>query len=193
MIYNDEDNLFKEVTTILKQLRKVDAPPHFEADLMRRINSGKLDTKERVNFWDKFLSPARLVPSAAVALIAVIMLFVVNTSPVDQDDPLSLNPRVREDLIEGGSNAGVSLDEKMDALSQQNESGLLRREERNQSAQTPSQYNQTPRSASFVSSSITKNGLNFRQVNLTEEEKQQLDELKKKFKQFLQEQGEKNR
>ena len=53
MIPDDDEVRYKNVIDLLKQMPKVSAPPNFESDLMRRINSGNFKEKYKVHWWDK--------------------------------------------------------------------------------------------------------------------------------------------
>ena len=95
--FDENSQQYNEIIKTLKGLQKVKAPANFEADLMRRINSGKYE-KER-SFWEKFLLPSRLIPSAALGLAAVIVFFVLNINSTPAENPLLMPPRVREDVV----------------------------------------------------------------------------------------------
>ena len=73
----NEEEQFKELRTLLKEMPKVDAPPGFEADLMRRINSEKYAIAQP-GLIAKIAAFFKPVPSAiavgVVAIVAVVML-----------------------------------------------------------------------------------------------------------------------
>ena len=94
---NEEQN-FKDVINTLEQLQQVKAPAGFEADLMRRINSEKF--REEKTFWQNILIPSRLIPAAALAITAILLIFVLNDASVTQDNPLFAAPRERSDLTQ---------------------------------------------------------------------------------------------
>ncbi len=100
MPVKDDDKKYNDVIKTLNQLQEVKAPADFEADLMRKINSEKYKEKKEQNFWNKIFLPSRLVPSAGLAAAAIIVLFVVTLNPEEMEDPLIMEPRVREDIIE---------------------------------------------------------------------------------------------
>ena len=95
--FDENSQQYNEIIKALKGLQKVKAPANFEADLMRRINSGKYE-KER-SFWEKLLLPSRLIPSAAAILAAVILFFVLDIGSAPIENPLLVPPRVREDVV----------------------------------------------------------------------------------------------
>jgi hypothetical protein len=93
----EDDHQHDDVIQTLKGLKKVSAPANFEADLMRRINTEKYDEKK--SFWWKFLLPSRLIPSAALVLSAIVVLFVINTNSGAEENPLLIPPKIREDVV----------------------------------------------------------------------------------------------
>ena len=95
---NDEKK-YQDVIKALKGLKEVKAPANFEADLQRRINSEKFSKKEKKNFWENILLPARLIPSLGLVAIAVVVFFVMDTNSEEMDNPFLIEPRVREDII----------------------------------------------------------------------------------------------
>ncbi|NNG28212.1 MAG: hypothetical protein HKM87_11835 [Ignavibacteriaceae bacterium] len=95
-----DEKKYSDLIKNLNQLQEVKAPSDFEADLMRKINSEKYIEKKQ-SIWSKFFLPSRLIPSAGLAAAAVIVFFVVTTlNPEELEDPLQMEPRVREDIIE---------------------------------------------------------------------------------------------
>ena len=99
MPVKDDDKKYSDVIKTLKQLQKVKAPADFEAELMRKINSEKYKEKKEQSIWSKFFIPSRLIPSAGLAAAAIIVFFVVTLNPEELEDPLQMEPRVREDII----------------------------------------------------------------------------------------------
>ena len=91
---NEEIN--KKLIEDLKNLPKVEAPKNFETELLRKINS--YEEVKKVGFWEKLLSPARLAPAALAIVSAVIIFFVVDINSEVMEDPLSIAPKLREDL-----------------------------------------------------------------------------------------------
>jgi hypothetical protein len=93
---NDEEKKHKRLIDDLKNLPKVEAPKNFETELLRKINSS--EEVKKVSFWEKLLSPARLAPAALAIVSAVIIFFVVDINSEVMEDPLSIAPKLREDL-----------------------------------------------------------------------------------------------
>ncbi|HEY4755365.1 MAG TPA: hypothetical protein VIH28_04830 [Ignavibacteriaceae bacterium] len=91
----EDDNEFEKIKRLLKDLPKVDAPSNFENELSRRINQGE-QTKEKESWFDKVFSP-KLVPSAALAVTAVIILFLLKGNVSDVEDPFQVMPKLREE------------------------------------------------------------------------------------------------
>jgi hypothetical protein len=93
---NDEEKKYKRLIDDLKNLPKVEAPKNFETELLRKINSS--EEVKKVSFWEKLPSPARLAPAALAIVSAVIIFFVVDINSEVMEDPLSIAPKLREDL-----------------------------------------------------------------------------------------------
>ena len=91
----EDDNEFEKIKRLLKDLPKVNAPSNFENELSRRINQGE-QTKEKESWFDKVFSP-KLVPSAALAVTAVIILFLLKGNVSDVEDPFQVMPKLREE------------------------------------------------------------------------------------------------
>ncbi len=91
----NDDMKYQDVVNTLRQLQQVKAPSGFEADLMRGINSGRFP--EEKAFRQKLFLPSRLIPSAALALTAILLIFVLNNNGITQDNPLLQAPRERVD------------------------------------------------------------------------------------------------
>jgi len=90
-----DDNEFEKIKRLLKDLPKVNAPSNFENELSKRINQGE-QTKENESWFDKVFSP-KLVPSAALAVTAVIILFLLKGNVSDVEDPFQVMPKLREE------------------------------------------------------------------------------------------------
>ncbi len=93
---NDE-NMNEKVTRLLKDLPRINAPSNFESELSRRINQdGQI--REKASWFDKIFSP-KLVPSAALAVTVVIILFLLKGTVGDVEDPFQIMPKLREEQI----------------------------------------------------------------------------------------------
>ena len=108
----NEEEQFKELRTLLKEMPKVDAPPGFEADLMRRINSEKYATVQP-GLFAKIAAFFKPVPSAiavgVVAIVAVVML-VNQPGEIPGGD---IKTPVQEQTI-ANKDAGKKADDKSD-------------------------------------------------------------------------------
>lgn len=93
----NEDTEFRNVINTLKQLQQIKAPANFEADLMRRINSEGVSGKQ--SFWQTIFIPSRMVPAAALVITTILLIFVINNSGAQPEDPFSYVPRERNDII----------------------------------------------------------------------------------------------
>ncbi len=203
-----DDLQYKDLMKDLNQLQEVKAPKNFEADLMRKINSEDFSKeKTKTGFWDRFISPARLIPIGALAAVMIAMLFMINNKPNMSNDPLLAAPRERTDLI---SSNDISLEnfikEKREASENLKEDEIgsdqidrkdsdkeraqglagksLRMKDNSNASQSLTKTKPQGNSiapAVRASFAINKSGLNFRQVNLSKEEKQIVHELKEKL------------
>jgi hypothetical protein len=185
MANNDDELKYKNVINTLKSLQKVKAPSGFEADLMRRINNEKFEEKQ--SFWEKIFLPSRLIPSAALAVSAVILLFVININSDETENPLLMEPKVREDVIQTENISDLRASEEKQTRDERNDTSedINLKEFRSDSAGAGREVRNQNYSYTSVGYPIDKNGLNFRQMNLSEEEKQILNELKEHFRNLL--------
>ena len=100
MIQSDDEVRYINIIRLLKQLPKVTAPPNFESDLMRRINSGNFQENYRSRWWDKLFLPSRLIPAAAFALSILAVFYFLNFNSVDHENPFLVKPKIRETVSE---------------------------------------------------------------------------------------------
>jgi hypothetical protein len=197
MVLKDDELRYKNVIDTLKSLQEVKAPRNFEAELMRRVNSEKL--KEKQNFWQRILMPSRLVPSAALAVTTVILLFFFNVMSEDSENPLLVEPKVREDVIttENISEVPLNVKSPKEKLSDIGKNKVEQKQKQEQSrtitedsnvamfrSKSSLKMSDSPQFA-IANYSIDKDGLNFRQVNLSKEEREQLRELREHFRALL--------
>ena len=180
MINKDDELKYKDVIDSLKGLKKVSAPANFETNLTRRINS--LGPEKKESFWERFFVPSRLIPTAALAVSAVVLLFVFNTNS-NNDDPLLTNPRVRTDIISTDDISRVELSPDQNTVKSQSEKSLSSNSDkfRDQKTYTDSDKRNSALALSNFEYSIDKKGLNFRQVNLSKEERESLTRVKNRF------------
>ncbi|UCH65397.1 MAG: hypothetical protein JSW63_12460 [Ignavibacterium sp.] len=97
---NDE-NKYDDVIKTLKSLQQVKAAPNFEADLKRKLNEEKYGAKSKRSIKD-FLIPSRLIPSFGVAAAAIVAFLIININSEEAENPLMIEPKVREDIITVG-------------------------------------------------------------------------------------------
>ncbi len=170
---HEEDLNYKDVIKTLHSLKKVSAPPNFEADLLRRINKG--DYKEQKSIFPAILTPSRLIPSA-VAVAAAIVFFFFSPKIENAENPLMADPQIREDVVSADE---VAL--KRSTETDKQAAGELKGKD----SSSPFSSERFIASASNKSLFINKSGLNFRQVRLSSDEKEQLYRLKAKIATFL--------
>lgn len=203
----NDDMKYQDVINTLSQLQQVKAPAGFEADLMRKINSESFP--EEKTFWQNIFAPSRLVPAGALAVTALILIFLLDTTGVGPGDPLLTAPRERGDVTLSAKADNLSAAQKSverdEAVSSEQTSGIqkdkgIAEQPANRSTAGKEGYplpagrslagrsgnNDRFITAKFTSGRIAdypvnKAGLNFRQVNLSNEQKTQLNELKQKL------------
>lgn len=162
MVYKENERQNGNIPEILSSLKKVTVPPNFDSDLMRRINSAKYQKPE--NWWEKYILPSRLIPAAALALATVALLFILNPGANDIENPLLMNPKLREDVT----------------------SNTQTKRSSNPAPNIGMNFEKNYQAASFT---ITKSGLNFRQLRLTPKEMAEIKEMRLKLVKNLDESG----
>ena len=201
----DDEKKFEPVIKTLKELRKVQAPENFETGLFRKINYGDVPEKEKSR--KVFFIPLRWASSAGLAAAAVIILFVINVNSEEQENPFSVEPKVREDMIVNYSDEDLKpaekkadempLSQKSTEKSEADKPALESRSTENLAFQNYSDSElilgsgtdtfYSPEAivgaspAAPVSYSISKSGLNFRRVQLDEKEKAELNKMREKL------------
>ena len=100
MIPDYDEERYINIINLLKQLPKITAPPDFESDLMRRINSGNFKENFKVHWWDKLLLPSRLIPASAFALSVLALFYFLNFNSVDRENPFLAKPKIRTTVSE---------------------------------------------------------------------------------------------
>ena len=208
---DEKDQEFEGVIKILRELQHVKAPNNFEADLMRKINAGKYREEKTESWFLRIFAPKRFIPSAALAIIAILILFVIKPGSNTIENPFNTKPKLREDMITTATQMSeekkVDLElEKMIDPDKNNGSLKQKAEVAKTNVKGEKDYNvkdfQTDRAGSSSASQnfetasspgmsnyyvIDKNGLNFRQVNLTKTERMEINRLKANLLQFMKE------
>ena len=209
---DEKDYEFEGVVKILKELQQVKAPNNFESNLMRRINSGDFHEEKTENWLSVIFAPKKFIPSAALAVIAVLILFVIKPGYNEIENPLNVKPKIRKDIITttsqlsdekkidkelqkmtGNDKINNSLNQKTEITKSepQNKNGYNVRkfqvDKPGSSYYAAPEYEVVPASGTPGFYWVNKNGLNFRQVNLTRNERMELNRLKENLFQFMKE------
>jgi len=203
--FDENSQQYSDIIKTLKGLQRVKAPANFEADLMRRINTGKYE-KEK-SLWEKFLLPSRLIPSAALGLAAVIVFFVLNINSTPAENPLLMPPRVREDVVAAKGVTVFPKDAQAKAEKEKTNKETNKKPEPffKEGTKTYAEIHGTtgdsgvsnigitftgedaqstlPNNTSMASFGypINKSGLNFRSNTMTREERAQIEMMKRKL------------
>lgn len=180
------DNRFEKVTRLLKNLSKVNAPSNFENELIKRINQGE-QTEKKESWFYKVLSP-KLVPSAALAITAVIILFLLKENSSDAEDPFQMIPKLREDKIVQKELSGNVLDKvSTDETNNQNQPNKSKERDSNLT-ETSSFGNASIERISVTASNylpdqavIKSGGLNYKIIRLGGEERKMIEMLREKI------------
>ncbi len=206
---SNDDLKYQDIVKTLQKLQQVKAPAGFEADLMRRINSEESAGEKSV--WHDLFVPSRLIPSAALAVTAILLIFVLDHSGVTQDNPLSTTPRERQDVTmsvktDNASAEGKSL--RTDEIAATQENPAVGADKDRVSGNGPAEETKQERmdikvsgkekpaviaagNDSYITAKfstgriadypVNKEGLNFRQINLSNEQKIEINHLKEKL------------
>lgn len=207
---NEDEKKYEDVIKSLKSLQRVKAHPNFEADLKRRLNAEKYAKEKRTGIR-RFLMPSRLVPSFGLAVAAILVFMIVNTNSDEADNPFFMEPRVREDMISISESEIVELPENIppaetddisgDGMEEETDRGngmermmedrsmdenLIAGREFSTAETTMTDETGSVETEEFTSPpatgfAIRKSALNFRQVNITAEQQNEIIELKKKI------------
>ena len=91
-----DDNEFKELKKLLKDLPKVNAPDNFEFNLMTKIQNKSFEVKsEKKKGWLTW----SLTPAIAFAMSVFIIFFVFTGEEVSDDNPWNTLPRLMEESV----------------------------------------------------------------------------------------------
>ena len=211
----DDEKKYDNLIKTLKGLQQVKAPPNFEADLKRRLNSEKYAKEEKKSI-KRFFAPSRLIPSFGVAAAAIVIFLMVNTNSEEADNPFLMEPRVREDMILISDTDELNIPKsnlnkeseviERDVVADKKDRGMRRDnfdEERSSDENLIAGRNELAVSETTMIDemesaltedvsadeytmpvatglAIEKSGLNFRQVNPTQKEQEEILKLKKK-------------
>lgn len=193
MKQDDEENLYGDVIKNLKHLKNVDAPDNFEDNLFLKINSGNYIQIE--NRPVKIFIQKKLLPALAVFAAAIIVIFMIETQPSHPQDPFSVKPRVREDVIAGSENINKSV-EDLARKSFQNNSTDQKPAAKLKERSNPKNNISDKNADAYLENSLTdaaltgdvklskkeiRNGLNFKQIYLDKKQRKELTVLKEKM------------
>ena len=205
----DDEKKYDDLIKMLKGLQQVKAPPNFEADLKRRLYAEKYAKKEKRTI-KRFFAPSRLVPSFGLAAAVIVMFFMVSTNSEETDNPFLMEPKIREDIILISDTDDLNIPKSNlskeneviegDVVADKKDKGMRREnflEEKssdenliagrefsapestltNETEDIPADEFTRPVATGLA---IEKSGLNFRHVNPTQKEQEEILELKKK-------------
>lgn len=206
---NDEKK-YDDLIRTLKSLQQVKASPNFEADLKRRLNAEKNAKKEEKSIKRFFAPSRLVPSFGVAAAATVIFLMVSTNSEeadnpfliepkvredmilISDTDDLNLpegnfkkeSVVIEGDIITDKKDKGMrrdnfdedkSSDEKL--ITGRNEVALTETTMISETESVPTEDHSVPAATGLA---IEKSGLNFRQINPTQKEQEEILELKKK-------------
>jgi hypothetical protein len=206
----DDEKKYNDLIKTLKGLQQVKASPNFEVDLKRRLNTEKYVKEDKKSIKRFFAPSRLVPSFGVAAAVIVIFLMVSTNSEeadnpflmepkVRQDmilisdtDDLNIpesNLKKESEVIEGDiitdkKDKGMrrerfdeekSSDEKL--IAGRNELALTETTMIGEMESVPTDELSAPRATGLA---IEKSGLNFRQINPTQKEQEEILELKKK-------------
>jgi hypothetical protein len=206
----DDEKKYDDLIKTLKDLQQVKASPNFEADLKRRLNEEKYAKKEKRTIKRFFVPSRLVPSFGLAAAAIVIFLIVNTNSeeadnpflmePKVREDMILVSDTDEKDIPQSNMNKKSEVSDK-DVVAEKKEKGMRREkfnEEkssgegliagRDESALTettmigemesePTDEISAPRATGLA---IEKSGLNFRQINPTQKEQEEIQKLKKK-------------
>jgi hypothetical protein len=203
---DEKDQKYGDIVKLLKGLQQVKAPNNFEANLMRKINAEEYTEEKTGNWLSRIFVPKRFIPSAALAVAAVLILFVIKPGSTEIENPFNTQPRMRKDMITTSTqlSAEKKVDKELQKMIEKNKtrkSGIAKNETQNKSEFSTKNFQTDKPGSSYASQGyedvsaqafsgfygIEKSGLNFRQVNLSKTEKMELNRLKENLIRFMKE------
>lgn len=185
-----ENNEFENVSQILRSLQQVKAPANFEAALFQKIDSQEFTNRRfSESIWSRLFSRYKLIPSAALAILAVLVIYFVNIQPDKGENPFAIQPKVREDVIvtdpfSSAGNIKSEIEKKEKDLDNQDKSQTAKA----QTQPAPGSHSSTYRNHRvnvLAASAISKSGLNFRHINLNVNEKKEVYKLKQRMEELF--------
>jgi len=196
----EDDNMNEKISRLLKDLPKINAPPNLEYELSKRINQSE-QRKEKVPWFDKIFSP-KLIPSAALAVTTVIILFLLKGNVNEAEDPFQIMPKLREDKIlmqdqsvtvsgrtvAKKTNIAVKKEKSNDREAKDSESknDFYRRDSNISEAsvvQTATIERISITTSNYIpdQTMIIEGGLNYKMVRSNEDERKEIEVLRKKL------------
>jgi hypothetical protein len=156
MIPINDEVRYKNIINDLKQLSKVNSPPNFESDLLRKINSGIYTEKYKLRLWEYFFMPSRLIPAAAFVISIFAALYFLNFNSIEPDNPFLAQPKIRKSALRDPGKRSLS--------------------------PKPPEYAEASINSSFK---MNKEGLNFLHIRLNDTEKAKITRLKEQIRAYF--------
>ncbi len=103
-----DDNEFKELKKLLKDLPKVNAPDNFEFNLMTKIQNKSFEVKsEKKKSWLTW----SLTPAIAFSMSVFLIFFVFTAEEESEDNPWNTLPRLMEESVVEAETPSIDKDQ----------------------------------------------------------------------------------
>jgi hypothetical protein len=96
--YNKDEEKFKKIIGLLKELPRENAPDNFEYNLMLKIKNGNFEVEDGRRIKLSWV----LTPVSAFAVTAVLLFFFFNPQNTEFENPLMTEPQLRAEAATGG-------------------------------------------------------------------------------------------
>ena len=116
MEINDNEKNHENIIGTLKLLKSVSAPGDFEANLNRKINSENFNKEKK--YLSGFFSWPKLLPSAFVTALAVLIFLVTKTSPPNLNNQPADKTQIKKETVITNTQAGGSIGNIIDKKSE---------------------------------------------------------------------------
>jgi hypothetical protein len=188
MDLNLDEQEYSKVIKSLRSLQQVKAPADFETTLWRKINSGTYKSKfEQEPWWKRLFIPSRLIPSAALALTAIVIVFILNVSNSQSENPLMAQPRlIEKPLVHNNTTSNVK---SLSTEENHSAGNLALTGEKTTAEENISPDYVTPSTNTLETASLTGSISNshydFLQIRLTASDRAKINQLKERIRSYF--------
>ena len=204
----DDEKKYNELINTLKNLQQVKAAPNFETDLKRKLNEEKYAKEKQIGFKSLLIPSRLIPSFGIIVVAVIVILSIdINSDEADnpflmeprvREDIVSFSDADEIDLPEGNiSNELGSVEEEKIARDKMDsgikDKNVIKEESRKENLiagrelsasestftdEADTEITTEPSSPPATGFAIKKSALNFRQVNPTLQEQQEIQQLK---------------